>query len=71
MKYLLLTILVLLFSMNAYAAIRTETVEYKHGDVMLEGYLVYNDSFKDKVPGVLIVHEWTGIGPYVKRRAQK
>ena len=71
MKYLLLTILVLLFSMNAYAAIRTETVEYKHGDVMLEGYLVYNDSFKDKVPGVLIVHEWTGIGPYVKRRAQE
>lgn len=55
--------------MNAYAAIHTETVDYKDGDVVLEGYLAYDDSLKGKLPGVLIVHEWTGIGPYVKRRA--
>jgi hypothetical protein len=36
----------------------TEMVEYKHGNMVLEGDLVYDDSIKDKVPGVLIAHEW-------------
>jgi dienelactone hydrolase len=46
-------------------------VEYKQGDTVLEGYLAYDDSLKGKLPAVLIVHEWTGIGPYVKRRAEE
>ncbi|MDO8662865.1 MAG: dienelactone hydrolase family protein [Candidatus Omnitrophota bacterium] len=72
MKYLVLFILIFLSSsIKAYAAMQTETVEYKQDNTVLEGYLVYDDSRKDKVPGVLIVHEWTGIGPYVKRRAQE
>lgn len=64
-------LLIFLFSLNAYAAMRTETVEYKHGDTTLEGYLAYDDSAEEKMPGVLIVHEWTGIGPYVQRRARQ
>src|SRR5512140_2168467 len=53
------------------AAVKTQTVEYKDGDTVLEGYLAYDDAIKGKVPAVLIVHEWTGIGPYVKKRAQQ
>ncbi len=71
MKYFLLFILLFLFSTQAYAAMHTETVEYKQGNTVLEGYLAYDDSLKDKVAGVLIMHEWTGIGPYVKKRAQQ
>lgn len=71
MKYLLSLIFVLTFCMDAHAALRTETVEYKQGDTVLEGYLAYDDSVKGKVPGVLIVHEWTGLGPYVKKRAEQ
>jgi dienelactone hydrolase len=56
---------------KAQAAIHTETVEYRQGDTVLEGYLAYDSSIKGKMPGVLIVHEWTGIGPYVKRRAEE
>lgn len=53
------------------AAVKTETIEYKDGDTVLEGYLAYDDSIKIKMPAVLIVHEWTGIGLYVKKRAEQ
>ena len=55
---------------TARAAIHTETVEYKQGDAVLEGYLAYDDARAGKRPGVLVVHEWTGLGPYVKSRAE-
>lgn len=71
MKYLLLMVIVLAFSISAQAAIKTEVVEYKHGDTVLEGYLAYDDAVKGKRPGVLIVHEWTGLGTYVKKRAEQ
>jgi len=71
MKKLIFIALVLLFQTSAYAAIHTETVEYKDGATLLQGYLAYDDSFQDPRPGVLIVHEWTGIGPYVERRARE
>jgi dienelactone hydrolase len=55
----------------AEASIKTQNVEYKDGDTVLEGYLAYDDSIKGKMPAVLIVHEWTGIGPYIKERAEQ
>jgi dienelactone hydrolase len=70
-KYLLIISLLLMFTAKANASLHTETVEYKQGDVVLEGYLAYDDSLKGKLPGVLIVHEWTGLGPYVKKRAEQ
>jgi dienelactone hydrolase len=51
------------------AAIHTETVEYKQGDAMLEGVLVYDDAIQGKRPGVLVVHQWLGLTDYEKRRA--
>ncbi|HTZ11896.1 MAG TPA: dienelactone hydrolase family protein [Candidatus Margulisiibacteriota bacterium] len=66
-----LIIFILASYSGADAAIHTETIEYKQADNTLEGYLAYDDAIKDKVPGVLIIHEWTGLGPYVKRRAEQ
>jgi len=43
------------------AKVVTKTVEYRHGDVVLEGYLAYDDAQTGKRPGVVIVHEWTGL----------
>jgi dienelactone hydrolase len=71
MKLLLITLLPLLFAGVARAALHTEAVEYKDGDKVLEGYLAYDDATKDKRPGVLIVHEWTGHNPYVRTRAEQ
>jgi dienelactone hydrolase len=51
--------------------IHTELVEYKHGDVVLEGYLAYDKAVTGKRPGVILVHEWTGRGANVQRRAEE
>lgn len=53
------------------AAVRTQPVEYRHGDAILEGYLAYDDATTDKRPGVLVVHEWRGLNDYAKRRAEQ
>jgi dienelactone hydrolase len=55
----------------ARAEMKTEVVEYRHGDVVLEGYLAYDDSVQGKRPGVLVVHEWNGHSGYVRQRAEQ
>ena len=55
----------------AEAKLVTKTVDYRQGDTVLEGYLAYDDAFKGKRPGVLVLHEWNGLGTYVKRRVEQ
>lgn len=52
------------------AEVKTETIEYKQGDVTLLGFHAYDDSVSGKRPGVLIVHQWKGLGDYEKKRAE-
>ncbi len=51
--------------------VSTQVIEYKHGDVVLEGFLASPKDAKGKLPGVLIVHQWMGLGDYEKRRAEE
>lgn len=60
-----------LFPLVSIAALHTEVVQYKQDNAVLEGYIAFDDDFKGKRPGVLVVHEWTGLGDYVKRRAEQ
>lgn len=53
------------------AALKTETIEYKQGDTVLQGYLAYDDSVTAKSPAVLVVHDWFGMSDYVKKRADQ
>lgn len=72
MKYLLLV--TLLFSMSANAKIKTEVLEYKDGDTVLEGALVYDEALlkkKKKLPAVVVVHNWMGVNDYVQMRAEQ
>lgn len=55
---------------SAFAAIKTETVEYKEGDTALEGVLIYDDSIVNKRPGILIAHQWKGLTDYEKKRGE-
>lgn len=71
MKYLIPMFLVLLFSFEAYGELRTEAVQYTHNGTVLEGYLAYDDAIEGKRPGVLVVHEWWGLTPYIKGRAEQ
>lgn len=81
-RYLLSLAIALVFAVvwavNAQAQLRTppfhlrtQVVEYQHGTTTLEGYLAYNDTIISKRPAVLVVHEWTGLGPYVRRRTEQ
>ena len=54
----------------AQAAIVGEEVNYKADGTVMKGYLAYDDSIKDKRPGVLVVHEWWGHNPYARKRAK-
>ncbi len=73
MKIALLFSLLILFVSGAFseAKVRTENIQYRHGDVLLEGYLAYDDSVSGKRPGVLVVHEWWGLNDYAKSRAEQ
>jgi dienelactone hydrolase len=51
------------------AAIKTEVVEYQDGDTVLEGFVAYEDTVTTPRPGVLVIHDWTGLQDYAKRRA--
>jgi len=45
----------------AQAEIKTEWVEYSHGDVKLKGYLAYDDAITGKRPAVLVIHAREGM----------
>ena len=48
----------------------TRDVLYRDGATVLQGYVAYDDATKTRRPGVLIGHQWKGLGEYEKRRAR-
>jgi dienelactone hydrolase len=68
---LITTLLTLGCVVAARAEMHTQVIEYQDGNTVLEGYLAYDDSIiKGKRPGVLVVHQWMGLGDYEKKRAE-
>ena len=69
--YLSLSAVIAAFwAVGAFAQIHTETIEYKQGDTVLEGYLAYDSPSSARRPGVLIIHQWKGLTDYEKMRAR-
>jgi len=64
-------IFIMFFAVTATAQIHSEYITYNDGDAVLEGYIAYDKSFTDKRPGVLVVHEWTGINDYTLQRCKQ
>jgi len=62
--------LIALLPQLAFAKVKTQLVEYKQGDTVLEGYLAYDDAVKTKRPGILVVHAWMGLDDNAKHRAE-
>ncbi len=58
------------FATQSFAALNTSEIKYKVGDQEFTGYLAYDDSIKDKRPGVLVVHEWWGHNEHARKRAE-
>ncbi|RMG67789.1 MAG: dienelactone hydrolase family protein [Nitrospirae bacterium] len=70
-KFMFIVLFLLLVSPASYAEVVERDVLYSDGETALEGYLAYDSDIKGKSPGVLIIHEWTGINDYIKRRAHQ
>ncbi len=68
---LLAAALALCLALPAMSAIKTEKIEYKDGDLVLEGYLAYDDALTGKRPGILVCHEWWGNNDYSRGRAEQ
>ncbi len=71
MRWLLVVALTLHGFTVCQAEIRTEVVEYKDGDVTLEGFVAWDSAKAGKLPGVLVVHQWTGLTDYEKGRCRQ
>ena len=70
MKPWMIAICGMLLAGNAPAALKTEVVKYKVGDVECQGFLAYDDQ-GGKRPGILVAPEWWGLTDYAKHRAEQ
>ena len=55
----------------AHAAIATRPVEYRAGEITMIGYLAYDDAKTGQRPGVLVVHDWIGLGDFARKKAPR
>ncbi|MBV6494306.1 MAG: hypothetical protein LDLANPLL_02337 [Turneriella sp.] len=47
-----------------------ETIIYEQNGQKFEGFVAYPKGKKEKLPAVIVVHEWDGLGGYAKMRAK-
>lgn len=70
MRHKLISIFAAMATLSGKGELVSRTVEYKEGDTVLEGLSVYDNAIQGKRPGVLVVHQWKGLGTYEKKRAE-
>lgn len=51
--------------------VSAKAVEYAEGNTTLEGWLAVPEGVTGQVPGVLVIHDWTGVQAYSKGRADQ
>lgn len=71
MRIFVLLLLILCLPYPAFAELQKKNFDYKDGETVLEGYLVYDDAIQGMRPGVLVVHDWMGPGAYGNGRAEQ
>lgn len=50
---------------------KTQKIEYRDGDVILEGYCAYDEKTAGKKPAVLVCHDWSGKNDFACNKAEK
>lgn len=51
--------------------IKAKPLVYTQDGKQYEGFIAYDKTITGKMPGILLIHEWTGLGNYVKNRARQ
>ena len=54
----------------ARAEMKSQWVDYSHGDTKLKGYLAYDDKITGKRPAILMIHDRAGMQPYTQKHAE-
>lgn len=54
---------------EAQAEVKGKMVEYSIDGATMEGYVAYDEELSSLRPGVLIVHDWMGLGDFTKAKA--
>lgn len=70
----LCSLLFLLTAASALAqtpAVETKSISYQIGNQTFEGCVSRPAHASGPLPGVIIVHDWTGFGPFVRERAEQ
>lgn len=58
------------FSISLMADIIEKPLSYKAGGIEFEGWAAYDEKPLGRRPGILIIHQWTGVSENEKRRAR-
>jgi dienelactone hydrolase len=70
----LFLLLAALWPVSLRAEVRERAIEYRDGNVVLEGFLAYDESKarpgSGRAPGVLIIHQWLGLTENERMRAR-
>ncbi len=55
----------------ARAEVKTQELDYKQGDTVLQGFVAWDGAQKGKRPGVVVVHEWWGHNKHAREQARR
>lgn len=55
---------------TALAEVKSQWIDYSHGDAKLKGYLAYDDKATGKRPALLMIHDRAGMQPYTQKHAE-
>jgi dienelactone hydrolase len=65
-----LSVVFVLFGGPAHAEMKSQWVEYSHGDTKLKAYMVYDDKVTGKRPAVFMIHARDGMTETTQKNAQ-
>jgi hypothetical protein len=64
-------VICLLFPAAANSALKERDINYESGGVVLRGSLAYDEALPGRRPGLLVVHEWSGLNEHARHSARR
>lgn len=71
MKKVIAVLGFLLWANGAVAEVKGQKLDYSSGGAKLQGYFAEDTSRKGRIPAILIVHDWMGLGEFTRGKANE